>query len=166
MSDKQLPAWEPAVNGAGKRPWFVQRKGADLGSWPGGFNLWYYVNARGNLIRYATYEQAKQRADHMNWADRAKPEPKTVFVLWYTHKNGDDIYTYATEEGARHAMADICRLYWSELDPGYLPELPAGQTWYLPATADSLSDDEVLRLYFTYMAGREEFTVIESEVGP
>lgn len=46
--------WRPAVNGAGKRPWFLA-SGSD-----------YHFGADGRLVRYATSESAQRAADRLN----------------------------------------------------------------------------------------------------
>lgn len=66
MSEGHLPPWEAANNGAGKRMWFVQRKGADRGDWPGASSLWYLEDEHGHLVRFGSYAAAYYRAERMN----------------------------------------------------------------------------------------------------
>lgn len=73
MSTQQaLPPWEAASNGAGARPWFIQREGADKGNWPGGIALWYLWRADGSLTRFASADRAHRIAARLNRQEAAK----------------------------------------------------------------------------------------------
>lgn len=70
VAAEPLPEWEAVNNGASKRPWFVQRKGADHGDWPGGSHLWYHENGRGDLVRFGSRATAQRRADGLNLEEK------------------------------------------------------------------------------------------------
>lgn len=73
---------------------------------------------------------------------------KTVYVLTYVHKHGQDVSVYASREGAAHGLADICRLWWEEgIDRGVIP--PESIDSY-PEHADGLDDPTVVGAYFHY----------------
>lgn len=69
MAAMELPEWEAAGNGASKRPWFIQRKGADRGNWPGGMELYYLVDRKGDAIKFKSYETAQKRVNSLNAHD-------------------------------------------------------------------------------------------------
>lgn len=57
--------WRPAVNGAGKRPWFLTRGwGTECDLLPVGKR--YYFGPSGQLVRYASMENAQRAADKLN----------------------------------------------------------------------------------------------------
>jgi hypothetical protein len=61
----ELPPWQPAVNGTGKRPWFLARgSGAEFHRIPVADR--YHFSARGDLVRYANLESAQRAADKLN----------------------------------------------------------------------------------------------------
>lgn len=53
--------WEPGVNGAGKRPWFLIRRDETIP-----IPLRYHYNANGYLIKYASHQSAQRAADRLN----------------------------------------------------------------------------------------------------
>lgn len=52
----QLPPWQPANHGSGKRIWFLYR-GDDVP-----FRHRWHCDKRGDLIRYASFRSAQQAA--------------------------------------------------------------------------------------------------------
>ena len=71
-------------------------------------------------------------------ATRPAP-PAEVWVLEYQHKHGTDVTAHATEEAARHAIAQTARYFWEEV-----------ASWHsgMPAAPDGLSDEDATRIYF------------------
>lgn len=60
-----LPPWRPAVNGTGRRPWFVCRGwGTESDSVPTAER--YHYSPAGKLVRYATVEAAAAAAHKLN----------------------------------------------------------------------------------------------------
>lgn len=57
--------WEPGVNGAGKRPWFLIRRDETIP-----VPLRYYFDKRGYLVKYTSYNNAMRAADKLNHAER------------------------------------------------------------------------------------------------
>jgi hypothetical protein len=84
----------------------------------------------------------------------------TVHVLSYSHKHGESIMVYATEEGADAAKAEIAREYWA--DAAGSVNAPDN----FPASADDLSDADAASLYFDVMSGIESVSTTAAEVQP
>lgn len=64
----ELPPWQPASNGSGKRTWFLLRSGAETDdSLP--LEDRYRYGANGNLVRYANAASAQRAADKLNAAE-------------------------------------------------------------------------------------------------
>jgi N-formylglutamate amidohydrolase len=80
----------------------------------------------------------------------------TVHVLVYTHHHGEDVFAYASEEGASAAKAELARLYWDDA--------VSRKGADLPASADDLSDAEAAGLYFGAMADRESVSITVTTV--
>lgn len=59
-----ISPWEPGVNGAGKRPWFLIRRDETIP-----VPLRYYYNSNGYLVKYASYNNAMRAADRLNHAE-------------------------------------------------------------------------------------------------
>jgi len=64
-----LPEWVAAVNGSGKRPWFIMRKESAPTFRLLPFSARYHNDPGGQLVRYASFETASARADKLNKAE-------------------------------------------------------------------------------------------------
>lgn len=74
LTGPQLPPWQAANNGAGKRIWFLYRGDRVP------FRHRYHCNARGDLIRYATFQSATAAAGQLNGDQAARC--RTCGTLW------------------------------------------------------------------------------------
>ena len=78
-AERKLPHWQPANNGAGKRRWFLIR-GSGIESDRIPVRDRYHFNARGDLIRYASFQSAQRAAGQLN-GDKAT-RCRTCNTLW------------------------------------------------------------------------------------
>lgn len=83
------------------------------------------------------------------------PEPQKVWVLTLTHRHGDDITVYATQDLALAATEAYCREWWNDWFDGDVP--------------DGLSGRDLIDMYFSKSEessraeywGLEELTVVQ-----